>query len=162
MEKEDRKAERMGWSSSQSSTNSGEKSRIVKCACGLISPVRVAGTKRNSGRRFMGCGRYGKEGSCNFFEWVDYPIGEREGECAVELADKVKTCEEEVEKGIRKIRLLELQLQTAIEVGERLMEENMKLKSKLSGKQKKCNRIECGIICGVGVLLLIITIIALV
>ena len=59
MEKEGCKSEAMGWASSESSTKPGGNKRLVKCECGVISPVRVASTKRNSGRRFRGCGRFG-------------------------------------------------------------------------------------------------------
>lgn len=162
MEKEGCKSEAMGWASSESSTKPGGNKRLVKCECGVISPVRVASTKRNSGRRFRGCGRFGDGESCNFFEWVDVEIGEDSWN---ELAAKLKSCEDEVERGVRKITMLEMQLKTAVEVGERLTEENWKLKSELALRKemrKKCSKTKCVVICGFLVLLWIGTIIALV
>ena len=52
---------------------------------------------------------------------MDVEIGEDSWN---ELAAKLKSCEDEVERGVRKITMLEMQLKTAVEVGERLTEEN--------------------------------------
>ncbi|XP_058194354.1 uncharacterized protein LOC131311052 [Rhododendron vialii] len=44
------------------------------CYCGKVGKTTTSWTDSNPGRRFIGCERYGKDGACGFFVWVDPPM----------------------------------------------------------------------------------------
>ncbi|OIT03409.1 hypothetical protein A4A49_52952 [Nicotiana attenuata] len=49
----------------------------VLCRCGKPTPLKVAWTTANPGRRFFGCSLYPKANSCRFFQWYEPPFPEQ-------------------------------------------------------------------------------------
>ncbi|KAJ1440783.1 Zinc finger, GRF-type [Sesbania bispinosa] len=49
------------------------------CKCGDEILILTSGSARNPGRKFFRCPNWKKEGSCNFFQWVDEDFEGGEG-----------------------------------------------------------------------------------
>nr|GMD97535.1 uncharacterized protein LOC109168447 [Ipomoea batatas] len=62
-----------------SSNNSGSVEWIpeVRCWCGEIAPVRMSWSSANPGKRFRACPRYGGNGNCRYFQWLDSDVSDR-------------------------------------------------------------------------------------
>ncbi|XP_050236148.1 uncharacterized protein LOC126686157 [Mercurialis annua] len=68
------------------------------CRCHKVASLKTAWTNANPGRRFLGCGRYGMPGACNFFDWFDDPADEQYKRVIVGLLRRVREHELEAEK----------------------------------------------------------------
>jgi hypothetical protein len=86
------------WSSSENCSEAPAR----ECYCGMKTYLRTSWTRKNPGRRFFGCARYGKGPNCKYFEWFEPRICERGGEVVYELRVKIKTMEEELRKQAKK------------------------------------------------------------
>jgi len=51
------------------------KTKLV-CYCGVNSPLVIAWTDENPGRRFHGCGKYWQRRKCSFFRWFHPEVPE--------------------------------------------------------------------------------------
>ncbi|KAH7857756.1 hypothetical protein Vadar_016179 [Vaccinium darrowii] len=92
------------------------------CNCGKPSPMRKSKTKENLGRRFLGCGNYEKgKKNCDYFYWIDPDPKEKQ------MEDKIETLKSEK-------RDLHLKCQEHVDMLQELVNENMKLKKKLTVK----------------------------
>ncbi|KAG8369200.1 hypothetical protein BUALT_Bualt15G0126400 [Buddleja alternifolia] len=65
-------------SSSRSSSYSSQRSNIrtypngvAKCGCDQVPQVRTAWTKKNPGRKFIGCVNRNIPGGCDAFDWIE-------------------------------------------------------------------------------------------
>ncbi|KAL4342071.1 hypothetical protein GQ457_08G022970 [Hibiscus cannabinus] len=66
------------------------------CNCGARSTLTTGWTDENPGRRFWGCGNYGKGlKTCRFFVWYDPPVQNRSRSVIVGLLRKVSAMERE-------------------------------------------------------------------
>ncbi|KAL8040561.1 hypothetical protein ABFX02_10G106700 [Erythranthe guttata] len=48
-----------------------------QCFCGNMLVQRTSWTERNPGRRYNTCIKYKEPSGCNFFAWIDPPMGYR-------------------------------------------------------------------------------------
>ncbi|KAF8044260.1 hypothetical protein BT93_A2295 [Corymbia citriodora subsp. variegata] len=58
------------------------------CYCGLQSPILIAKTRKNTGRRFHGCAKFDGLGCCNFFMWIDPKIPDHARDMIVDLLER--------------------------------------------------------------------------
>ncbi|KAF8024319.1 hypothetical protein BT93_F1493 [Corymbia citriodora subsp. variegata] len=58
------------------------------CYCGLQSPILIAKTRKNAGRRFHGCAKFDGPGCCNFFMWIDSKIPDHARDMIVDLLER--------------------------------------------------------------------------
>ncbi|CAN1158031.1 hypothetical protein LINPERHAP2_LOCUS21905 [Linum perenne] len=63
------------------------------CGCGQMAVIRTSWTESNPGRRFFGCGRYGRVGACKFFHWADPELDEHVKHIVVGLLWKIRDIE---------------------------------------------------------------------
>ncbi|XP_057418033.1 uncharacterized protein LOC130712213 [Lotus japonicus] len=72
------------------STGSEMRRRVVLCDCGVESPLVTTWTGVNRGRRFYGCGLFEvhRNKICNFFQWHDADVNDREKKMIVVLTKK--------------------------------------------------------------------------
>ncbi|KAL4353713.1 hypothetical protein GQ457_06G000700 [Hibiscus cannabinus] len=69
------------------------------CYCGASSTLKTGWTDENLGRRFWGCGNYGKWiRGCKFFCWYDPPVNARSKVVIVGLHRRVASMEKERKK----------------------------------------------------------------
>ncbi|KAL4383074.1 hypothetical protein GQ457_15G009240 [Hibiscus cannabinus] len=67
--------------------------------CGASSTLKTCWTDENPGKRFWGCGNYGKEiRGCKFFCWYDPPVNARSKVVIVGLRRRVAAMEKERKK----------------------------------------------------------------
>ncbi|WCJ25480.1 hypothetical protein M5689_007362 [Euphorbia peplus] len=86
-------------SSGSSSSNLHGSSRTPNefCFCGVrAAPIRMAWTKENIGRRYVGCTKYPARNACKFFYWVDLKICERGNEALWDMKKKIDAVEDEI------------------------------------------------------------------
>ncbi|KAL3731585.1 hypothetical protein ACJRO7_028466 [Eucalyptus globulus] len=74
--------------SKSSGVTPNEVESELTCYCGLRSPLLIAKTKKNAGRRFYGCAKFDGPGCCNFFMWVDQKIPDQARDMIVELLER--------------------------------------------------------------------------
>ncbi|KAK8589218.1 hypothetical protein V6N12_023621 [Hibiscus sabdariffa] len=64
------------------------------CLCGARSTLTTGWKSNNPGRRFWGCGNYGKKVNiCNYFVWHDPPVHNQSRVVIVGLLKKISTME---------------------------------------------------------------------
>ncbi|KAK9032423.1 hypothetical protein V6N11_056688 [Hibiscus sabdariffa] len=67
-----------------------------ECFCGARSSLTIGWKTSNPGRRFWGCGNYGKSTqTCNLFVWYDPPVYKQSRVVIVGLLRKIATMERE-------------------------------------------------------------------
>lgn len=54
-----------------SAQSSSTATSTRSCKCGDPSPVKVAWSKENLGRRYQNCWKFPSKTRCDFFEWLD-------------------------------------------------------------------------------------------
>ncbi|KAL3737714.1 hypothetical protein ACJRO7_019271 [Eucalyptus globulus] len=80
--------------SASSSVTSNEVNSEPTCYCGLQSPILMAKTKKNAGRRFHGCAKFDSPSCCNFFMWMDPKIPNHVRDMIVDLLERNQTLSE--------------------------------------------------------------------
>ncbi|KAI3443098.1 uncharacterized protein J3R85_000466 [Psidium guajava] len=122
---------RLPTSESSGVTPKEEVESELTCYCGLKSPIVMAKTKKNAGRRFHGCAKFNGPGCCDFFMWVDPKISDRARDVIVDLLERNQALSESS------------QSRREIDVGSLLAEikteraENRRLKKELTRVKKE-------------------------
>nr|GMD90819.1 uncharacterized protein LOC109164785 [Ipomoea batatas] len=79
-------------------SSSSEFMAEVRCRCGDLAPMKMSWSYANPGKRYRACPRYGGNGSCRYFEWMDYDVSERVSNVLRGLLKKADKHEKEIEK----------------------------------------------------------------
>nr|GMD50652.1 uncharacterized protein LOC109164785 [Ipomoea batatas] len=83
---------------SSNRSSSSEFMAEVRCRCGDLAPMKMSWSYANQGKRYRACPRYGGNGSCRYFEWMDYDVSERVSNVLRGLLKKADKHEKEIEK----------------------------------------------------------------
>ncbi|CAL1377189.1 unnamed protein product [Linum trigynum] len=72
------------------------------CHCGEPTDLKTSWTEANPGRRFYGCSRYGTNGACNYFRWLDPALDENMRNVLLNFHRRIRELEKRQNKEVSK------------------------------------------------------------